>query len=149
MNKSLHTLRTPLLITVAAAGLMLSACGKTEDSSTTLGEKVDSTVQTVEQKADATVERADQALSQAGEAVDKATDSVAVGVSDAVITASVTAALAGDPDLRALDIDVNTTAGRVALRGKAPNEMARARATELVSKVEGVIGVDNQLDIVS
>jgi osmotically-inducible protein OsmY len=68
-------------------------------------------------------------------------------VQDAVITTSVNAELAKDRSLSATKIDVDTDAGRVALRGSAPSQAARDRATLLASSVKGVVSVDNQLTV--
>jgi len=85
-------------------------------------------------------EQASKDLKQAGNA---ASDKVG----DAVITTSVNAELAKDPSLSATKIDVDTVAGRVALRGTAPSLSARDRATQLASAVKGVVSVDNQLTV--
>lgn len=66
-------------------------------------------------------------------------------VADAAITASVNAKLAKDDRLSATRIDVDTSAGNVALRGAAPDAAARDRATRLAADVKGVRHVDNQL----
>ena len=85
-------------------------------------------------------ERASQDLRQAGSEVhDK--------VTDAVITTAVNAELAKDKSLSATKIDVDTEAGRVALRGTAPSSTARERATQLALAVKGVVSVDNQLTV--
>jgi hyperosmotically inducible periplasmic protein len=76
--------------------------------------------------------------SQAGQAV---SDSA----SDMAITAKVNAALAADDKLSALKINVDTEAGRVALKGTAPDADSRDRATTLAAAVDGVIAVDNRL----
>jgi hyperosmotically inducible periplasmic protein len=68
-------------------------------------------------------------------------------IGDAVITSSVKAELAKDPNLSALKINVDTDNGRVALRGTAPDNVARERATTLAAGVKGVVGVDNQLTV--
>ena len=68
---------------------------------------------------------------------------------DAVITTAVNAELAKDSSLSATKIDVDTAAGRVALRGTAPSASARDRATQLASNVKGVRSVDNQLTVES
>ncbi|HZE92258.1 MAG TPA: BON domain-containing protein [Rhizobacter sp.] len=70
-------------------------------------------------------------------------------VSDAVITSAVKAQLAADRNLSATKVDVDTDGGRVALRGTAPSQAAKAHATELASAVKGVVAVDNQLTIES
>lgn len=64
---------------------------------------------------------------------------------DARITSIVALALANDPNLSSLNIDVVTLAGRVALRGTAPNPVFKARATLLAEAVAGVVGVDNSV----
>jgi hyperosmotically inducible protein len=85
-------------------------------------------------------EQASQDLRQAGSEVrDK--------VTDAVITTAVNAELAKDKNLSATKIDVDTAAGRVALRGTAPSATARDRATQLALSVKGVVSVDNQLTV--
>ncbi|MGE5864280.1 MAG: BON domain-containing protein [Rhizobacter sp.] len=68
-------------------------------------------------------------------------------VSDAAITTAVNAELARDASLSATRIDVDTDGGKVALRGSAPNDAARERATQIASQVKGVTGVDNQLHV--
>ena len=60
-----------------------------------------------------------------------AMDSAAVKAKDAVITSSVNAQLAKDSQLSALRINVDTTDGRVALKGTAPDTASRERATLL------------------
>lgn len=65
-------------------------------------------------------------------------------ISDTAITASVKDQLAADPDLKTLDIKVQTTAGRTVLEGTAPSVASRDRATRLADAVGGVSGVDKQ-----
>jgi hyperosmotically inducible periplasmic protein len=79
--------------------------------------------------------------------VARGTDNAQVAINDAAITASVNARLARDNELSAMRIDVDTVDGKVALKGTAPNEGARERATQLAQAVDGVRTVDNQLTI--
>ncbi|MEO6410569.1 MAG: BON domain-containing protein [Burkholderiaceae bacterium] len=90
---------------------------------------------------------ADKAVANATSAAKNAGEALGSKVSDAVITTEVNALLVKDPALSALKIDVDTSAGRVALKGEAPNQTARDRATQLASAVKGVVSVDNQLRI--
>jgi hyperosmotically inducible periplasmic protein len=83
----------------------------------------------------------------AKEAGQNASDKMGDKVADAVITTSVKAEIAKDSSLSALKINVDTDAGRVALRGTAPNPAARDQATALAKGVKGVVSVDNQLSI--
>jgi hyperosmotically inducible periplasmic protein len=140
------------LIAAAAAALTLTACERRDD--TTAGQKADSTVAS----ADAAAERAKQdaanataqvgaAADSAGQKIEDAAQKAGDKVADAAITASVNAALARDPSLSALRIDVDTVNGTVSLKGQAPDQAARSRATELASAVKGVTNVDNQLEV--
>lgn len=140
------------LIAAAAAALTLTACERRDD--TTVGQKVDSAVAS----ADAAAERAKQdaanasakvgaAADSAGQKIEDAAAKAGDKVADAAITASVNAALARDPGLSAVRIDVDTVNGTVSLKGQAPDQAARSRATELASAVKGVTNVDNQLEV--
>lgn len=82
-----------------------------------------------------------------GEKVDKAIAKTADTAKDAAVTASINAGLARDPGLSALSINVDTTAGRVLLKGKAPDSAAVERATAIARSTEGVVSVDNQLTV--
>jgi len=121
------SLMIPALSAVVAA-LALLGCQKTDETQAT-GDKVA------------------QKMEQAKEATQKAADATASKMSDATITAEVNTALAKDPNLSALKIDVDTANGRVVLHGKAPDPAARDRATQLAQNVKGVVSVDNQLVI--
>ncbi|WP_018410239.1 BON domain-containing protein [Methyloversatilis thermotolerans] len=151
---------------VTALALALSACGESSDNAT-LGQKLDSAIAQTEKKADELGQRAentldhaqtraesalDSAQARASEAaadarssVEQAADKLAEQVDDAAITANVKARLAGDPELSALKIDVDTQDGKVKLSGPAPSEAARARAAELAASIKGVVGIDNQI----
>ena len=139
---------------LAVAALALAACTKPDER--TPGQKLDAALGKVEQKAEeakvraaegASVakERAREVLTDVRAAGSKAAHEAGGAVSDAVITSSVKAELARDPGLSALQIDVDSAGGRVALRGSAPDSAARARASTLAAAVKGVSSVDNQL----
>ena len=147
---------TALLATAAAALLMLGACNRQDDR--TVGQKIDSAVASAEQKAEdarnATQRAADQAgqkienaADQAGQKIENAAAKVGDAVSDAAVTAGVNAELAKDPKLSALQINVDTSNGRVMLSGKAPDAESRERATRLAANVKGVTQVENRLEI--
>jgi len=88
-----------------------------------------------------------QATRDVGEATARATGVVAEKAKDAMITAAVNGALAADASLSALRIDVDTTDGRVVLKGSAPDAAARDRATQLARGIDGVLTVDNRLTV--
>jgi hyperosmotically inducible protein len=132
-----HLLLAPLAAAVAA--LALSACGKKEEQ--TVGQQLDTTVAQAERKAEEFKAEAKQAGAEARQTA----DGVADKVKDAAITTAVKAELTRDIGMAALDINVDTDAGRVALRGSAPDAAARERAQTLAAGVDGVVAVDNQL----
>ncbi len=149
--------RKSLAFTAAAtvlASIGLAACDRNETAS----RNADSTTARVEQSVQNAAERADRAADrtadkarEVGSDMSQATKSAAADVgdkvSDAVITTSVNAELAKDTALSALKINVDTSNGKVVLRGTAPDSSAKGRATKLAQAVKGVTSVDNQLTI--
>ncbi len=147
-------------IALAAATLAFAGCSPRDDSSTAAAGRTDATVvaqaqpragddrvgdpQRADPGARETVRGTASDMAQAGR---NAGEAAGNKVSDAVITTSVNAELARDPKLSALAIDVDTSAGRVALHGTAPDQASRSRAAQLAAGVEGVVSVDNQLKI--
>ncbi len=68
-------------------------------------------------------------------------------VDDATIGTKLKAAFAGDPELSAMKINVDTTQGNVRLRGEVKNMAEWRKAGDTARKVDGVKSVDNQLVI--
>lgn len=128
------------------AALAMVGCSKTDDTQTA-GEKVDTVIAQSEQKAAEMKEATSQGMADAKEAVGTQVERAANAVGDAAITTAVNAELAKDSDLSAFKIDVDTSSGRVVLNGTAPSEQARDRATQLAASVQGVVSVDNLLNI--
>lgn len=152
--------RGAVLAAFAAAALLAAGCNRNEAPADdrTVGQRVDDAAQSAAQTSgtaadragaamDRTGERVENAAERAGNQIEKAADSAGDKVADAAITTSVNAELAKDPALSALQINVDTTNGRVLLRGKAPNAAAKERATMLARNVKGVVAVENQLDV--
>jgi len=104
----------------------------------TLGARVDATVVAAESKVKDGVEGAAQGTAEVA-------DRVAGTVGDTAITAAVKTALAADPSLSALNINVTTTHGSVRLDGPAPDTKSRQRAEVLAQAPQGVVAVDNRL----
>jgi osmotically-inducible protein OsmY len=124
-----------LMVPALALSAALVGCDRPDDGQT-VGQRVDETVAKTERKADEMKQGAENAGARAADAA-----------SDATITAEVKAALAADPQLSALRIDVDTASGVVTLRGPAPDEQSRGRATQLAAAPKGVMRVDNQLTL--
>ena len=124
----------------------MAACSPSADSRTA-GEKLDATVASTEQKAKEMKSDAKVAGNNAAQSAERGAEGAVDKVKDAAITTAVNAKLVADPTLSALRIDVDTVGGRVVLRGKAPTSASRDNATTLASRVDGVVGVDNQLAV--
>ena len=138
-------LRKIALLTAVAAAVGLAACSR--DDTQTAGERVDTTVASAERKVENAGDRISAGASEMKQDAKQAADKMGNAVEDAAITAAVNAKLAGDSQLSALRIDVDTVGGRVALKGTAPNAAAKDRATQLARGVDGVADVDNQLTV--
>lgn len=135
---------SPLLGTMFAA-LALTACDRQDD--TTVGQQIDSGVSQAQRGADTAGDKMAEAGRDMKAGTAEAVRDAGNAVSDAAITASVNAELAKDPALSSLQIDVDTSNGKVALKGTAPDQAARDRAAQLAQKVDGVTAVDNQLTV--
>lgn len=146
--------RIATILAVSALALGLSACGKKEEP--TAGQRLDSAVAKTEQaaaearaKAESAMQNAEtkveQGAANAESSVKEAANKGMVFLSDAEITAQISASLAKDPDLSAVKINVDTANGRVTLKGPAPSTVARERAEGIAKAVNGVSSVNNQL----
>ena len=141
MNRRILSITT---MGTLVASLALVGCNKAEQQGA--GVPSGTTTPPVEQRsttgtdASASVERAKNATADA-------TAKMGDKIDDAMITTSVKTELAKDASLSALSINVDTTGGRVALKGSAPTAAAKAQATTLAQNVKGVVSVDNQLMI--
>lgn len=66
---------------------------------------------------------------------------------DAVITSKITSGLIRNPATHALTIDVETIKGRVVLTGGVPSETEKREAEQIARRTNGVVSVENQLQI--
>ncbi len=135
----------PVALAIAAA-MALAGCDSGQENRT-VGQKVDSAISKVNKQADQAAAEVKKGVDVASADAGKAIDVAGNKVKDAAITASVSAELVRDPALSALNIDVDTNDGRVSLHGVAPSAEARERATQIAQRVDGVVGVDNQLQV--
>ncbi|HLC26860.1 MAG TPA: BON domain-containing protein [bacterium] len=81
----------------------------------------------------------------AGCAGNRTRESTGEYVDDSIITAKVKAAILGDPALKVLQISVETFKGVVQLSGFVNSPQVVSRATEVASRVSGVVSVKNNL----
>jgi len=71
----------------------------------------------------------------------------ATATSDATVSAAVKAALAEDAQLQSAKVEVEAAAGKVTLKGSAPDSATRDKAGQIVASVKGVTAVDNQISV--
>lgn len=64
---------------------------------------------------------------------------------DSVITTKVKTAILGDPDLKVMQINVETFKGKVQLSGFVDSRQSVERAAEVARSVKGVVAVKNDL----
>ena len=133
MNQ-LHNLRWIGAAVLAAS--LAAGCERNSPPNETAGQKLDRTTPSAEQKMD---QAAADMKQKAGEAKDK--------VADATITAKVKSALMGEPELKALQIHIDTDNGVVTLTGSVDTPQKLELATQVAQRVEGVKSVDNRLNM--
>jgi osmotically-inducible protein OsmY len=122
-----------LLLVIVVAGITALIVSNYYDRRST-GEKIDATVQSLRDSVGTAAQGGVQVSERATQVL-----------SDTGITAAVKAALAADPALSVLKINVDTDNGVVLLTGPAPDEKARERAAVLAAAPAGVVRVDNRL----
>lgn len=119
------------------------------------GESMERGAEQVQAGAERAGEALERGAEQAGAALERGAERVQreVGpvveeaLDDATISAKVKANLIADPEVRALDIDVDTVDGRVTLQGKVANENQKAEAEKLARITPGVRQVLNLLQV--
>jgi hyperosmotically inducible protein len=142
----MNAFKTTTTVAALAAVFALSACDRNADERTA-GERLDGAVASAERRADEARSDIKRESAEARNDINTAANQAGDKMKDASITTKVNAELARDNDLSALKIDVDTSDGRVVLRGAAPTAEARDRATITAQRVEGVLSVDNQLTV--
>jgi hyperosmotically inducible protein len=135
------------VLAAAAAAVTVSACNRADEPRGAAREPERSVAQAPPPATEQARPEVRSGAEEARQATAGAMDSVSNKAKDAAITTSINAALAKDPQLSALRIDVDTVEGRVALRGTAPDAASRERAAELAGRVDGVRSVENQLSV--
>ena len=127
------------LLLVAAIAVLLAGCDQSNQDRTA-GQKLDAAVAQTGQKSE-------EFKTDIKNSTANAVNTVADKTRDAAITTAVNAELLRDSKLSALKINVDTTDGRVVLRGTAPDTASRERATVLAKVVSGVVSVENALTV--
>jgi len=141
-----------IAVTSLAALLALGGCGRNDER--TAGQQLDAAVAKTEAAADKAKDdakvaaaRTEDAMKDAAEATKTAGAGAMSRIDDAGITAKVNAGLAGDKDLSAIKINVDTHDGVVTLTGPVPSASAKDRANDIAKNVKDVKSVNNQLTV--
>ena len=92
-------------------------------------------------------EKAAEKAPEVRAALEKAGDKVADATADARTTAAIKLKFAAEPELSALQISVDTTAGLVTLAGKVKSAELAERAVNMAQSVGGVREVKSTLQI--
>ena len=138
--------RWPAVLAAAILGAVAAALYvSSQYDARSLGTRLDDTVSAAGGSVDRGVSDLRGAASGAAAGTAMAADRMAGALNDTGITAAVKTALAADPALSALKVEVNTTEGVVRLDGPAPDAKARERAGVLAAAPQGVRQVDNRL----
>ena len=143
----LRTPRNTLLVGAIAAALSLAGCGDARNDSPTKTSRADTPATSSATPTDRMTADASAAANRAANKVEKAGETVAAKADDAATTAKVKARLMAEPGIDSLQIDVDTSAGRVTLTGEVDTPQNKARAKELASSIEGVTGVVDRLSM--
>ncbi len=134
--------KMPLLLSIAAFSLTLSACNRDPHAAEDAGRKIDQAAAQGEQKMNqATADIKAEAKVEAEKA--------RVQLDDATITAKVKSALIAEPGVKATQINVDTSGGVVTLSGTVDTPQMMSRATQIAQGVEGVKSVNNSLTVKS
>ncbi|ALT76422.1 BON domain-containing protein [Paucibacter sp. KCTC 42545] len=145
-------------LAAAIIALSMAACSKEADDARTPGKKLDDGIAKMEQQSEAMKPEVKQgaadaasasstAMQDAKQATLEMREQVGADLSDAGIVTTVKAKLAAETLLTVSDINVDSTKGRVVLRGTAADKVAVARARAIALGVKGVVDVDNQLTV--
>ncbi|MFT5933321.1 MAG: hyperosmotically inducible protein [Hydrogenophaga sp.] len=142
MKTTQHILR---LLAISTAAFVVAACDQSQPP--TVGERIDAGIERTQEAAGEAKRDAQAAGSEIRQDASQAGTAIAKGAADLTITAQVKAALAGDDQLSALAIEVDTTNRVVTLTGPAPTQAASDRASSMAQAVDGVNEVKNQLTV--
>jgi hyperosmotically inducible periplasmic protein len=138
-------------VSIVAGAMLLVACERTTTtvSDTAAGTTSTTTTTTLAPTAAASeaITATTEAISSAASATERAAEKAGEVLGDAAITGKVKSALIADPDVKALQIDVDTKDGVVTLNGSADTSARSERATTIARGVDGVKSVENRLAV--
>lgn len=128
-----------------AASLSTDTMNTTSDSgSTNADSEMSSTSSNTSDKA---MDMPDKTAEMSKDATETKNRPVGAVIDDSLITTKAKAAIFGTPDLKTLQISVETRQGEVTLSGMVDSAAAKMKAEEVVKSVEGVSAVTNNLEV--
>ena len=133
--------RTPITFAVLVTATLLVACERT----TTVTQTAPGTTTTTTTIGPSPA--ASSAIASTASAVARVGDAAGNAASDAIITGSVKAKLLADPDVKGLQIDVDTKNGVVTLNGSTDMAANADKAVSIAKDTEGVKSVENKLTV--
>ncbi len=124
----MHTSRLPAVAAVAAALLLVAACGQRHKPATA-------------------TDHFKQGASQVAQGAKQVATGIKASASDAVITTRVKSNLAANQGLSSFSIHVETTDGVVTLTGHVDSDAARKLAAQVAGKTDGVRVVVDKIEV--
>lgn len=149
-----HGILLPLMISgMFILSLVVGACVGVENRNDSNDEVA---AEQIERDLERAGEHVDQGLRDLGDAVERTGEEIEEEVgpevrriaSDAGVTARIKARLTADPEINPILIDVDTVNGKVTLTGTVPTQEVKDEAEDLARGTEGVVSVDNMLQVV-
>jgi osmotically-inducible protein OsmY len=146
-----------ITLVLLAAALPLAGCQKTQVDEQ-VQEDANRAAEEARQAASTAAEETKEAVAKAGEAVEQGMEKAgaaaetgmaraAEALDDGAVTAKVKARLIADPEVTALEINVDTKDGVVTLTGTAATQALKEEAGKLAAGTEGVKSVKNDIQV--
>ena len=133
---------TPAILVLGLAALPLAACNNPE-----VRKESQEAADASKKAARETGEAVGTAGQAAGEAAADAADRTKRATADGSITAAIKTKLIADPEVKGLQIDVDTHNGVVTLTGRADTQAQKAEAEKLARGTDGVLSVINEIRV--
>jgi len=101
----------------------------------------------IDKAIDRTADKIDELAGSASTELKKEVAQASETINDTTVTAKVKAALLSEPQLKMLQIEVETLGGVVILTGSADTRQNSERAEQVASTITGVKSVDNRIQV--
>lgn len=142
-----------VVIVVVAAGVFFLGWNLTDrpvevdDTAHAVGTAGRTAAQDTRRAADRAADKGRQVGAEVGETVGRAAETAGRAIADGRLTAKIKSKMALDDTVKALDLDVDTTAGVVTIKGYVRTAAERERALALARETDGVTRVVDQLRV--